>query len=202
VVKDVKLESARDAAMPQGFILSDTPQRNLTVLGADVATARQALQDLWKAHGPPTVFDMQSVDELRAGVYRQEGQLTAMLTALAVLAVGVAMMGAYALVADTLNRRRAELVLRRLHGAGNADIAKEIGSEFLAPVLIAIAVGTPIAASLSQRYLAGFIDRVDTVKGILIPLLVAVLLTLFVTAIAAMRHVTKAMSIQPIESLE
>jgi putative ABC transport system permease protein len=201
VVKDVKLESARDPAMPQAFLLSDKPQWDLTVQGPDVIALRAALQELYKAHGPPLVYDIQSVDEQRATVYRQEGQLTSMLTAIALLAVGVAMVGAYALVADTLRRRRTELVLRRLHGAGHAAIAREIAAEFAAPLLIAVAVDLPIAAWLGQRYLAGFVDRVGSFLGLVLPLLVALLLTMTITALAAMRHVRTALALQPIEAL-
>jgi putative ABC transport system permease protein len=201
VVKDVKLESARDPAMPQAFLLSDKPLWDLTVQGPDLAALRAALQDLWKAHGPHLVYEIQSVDELLSGAYRQEGQLTSMLPAIALLAVGVAMAGAYALVADTLNRRRTELVLRRLHGAGHAAIAKEIAAEFAAPLLIAVAVGVPIAAWLGQHYLDGFVDRVGPLKGLVLPLLVAVFLTILITALAAMRHVRAALALRPIEAL-
>jgi hypothetical protein len=124
-----------------------------------------------------------------------------MLSAIALLAVGVAMAGAYALVADTLNRRRTELVLRRLHGAGHAAIAKEIAAEFAAPLLIAVAVGVPIAAWLGQRYLDGFVDRVGPIQGLVLPLLVAVFLTLLITALATMRHVRAALALQPMEAL-
>jgi predicted lysophospholipase L1 biosynthesis ABC-type transport system permease subunit len=162
---------------------------------------REALQDLWKAHGPPLVYEIQSVDDQRAEVYRQEGQLTSMLAAIALLAVGVAMVGAYALVADTLRRRRTELVLRRLHGAGHAAIAREVAAEFTAPLLIAVIVGLPIAAWLGQRYLAGFVDRVGSFLGLVLPLLAAVVLTAIITALAAMRHVRMALALQPIEAL-
>lgn len=201
VVKDVKLESARDPAMPQAFLLSDKPQWDLTVQGPDMIALREALQDLWKAHGPPLVYEIQSVDDQRAEVYRQEGQLTSMLAAIALLAVGVAMVGAYALVADTLRRRRTELVLRRLHGAGHAAIAREVAAEFTAPLLIAVIVGLPIAAWLGQRYLAGFVDRVGSFLGLVLPLLAAVVLTVIITALAAMRHVRMALALQPIEAL-
>jgi predicted lysophospholipase L1 biosynthesis ABC-type transport system permease subunit len=187
--------------MPQAFLLSDKPQWDLTVEGPDPVALREALQELWKAHGPPLVYDIQSVDEQRAEVYRQERQLTSMLDAVAILAVGIAMVGAYALVADTLNRRRTELVLRRLHGAGHADIAREIAAEFASPLLIAGAVGLPISAWLGQRYLGGFVDRVDPPLGLVSPLIAAALLTVIITALAAMRHVKMALELQPIESL-
>jgi hypothetical protein len=147
------------------------------------------------------VYDIQSVDDQRADGYRQEGQLTAMLGAVAMLAVGIAMVGAYALVADTLRRRRTELVLRRLHGASNAAIARETVSEFAAPLLIAVAIGLPIAVWLGERYLQSFVDRVDLAGGIGLPLLVAVVVSVLITAMAATRHVRGALALQPIEAL-
>lgn len=201
VVKNVKLESARDPALPQAFLLSDKPQWDLTVHGPNLAVLRQALEELWKAHGPPLVYDIESVDDQRADSYRQEGQLTATLAAVAMLAVGVTMVGAYALVADTLRRRRGELVLRRLHGAGNADIARATVSEFAAPLLIAVAIGLPIAVWLGERYLNTFVDRVDLIEGVGLPLLVAMVVSVLIIAMAAARHVRGALAIQPIEAL-
>jgi hypothetical protein len=201
VVKDVKLESARDPALPQAFLLSDKPQWDLTVYGPNLAALRQTLEELWKAHGPPLTYDIESADDQRADFYRQEGQITTMLAAVAVLAVAVAMIGAYALVADTLRRRRTELVLRRLHGAGNADIARATVSEFAAPLLIAVATGLPIAAWLGERYLHDFVDRVGLAEGICLPLLVGTVVSVVITAMAATRHVRAALALQPIEAL-
>ena len=201
VVKDVKLESARETAMPQGFILNDAPQWDISLYGADMAALRQAVDDLWKTHGPGLPYTIESADALRASVYKVEQQMTTMLTAVALLAVGVAMLGAYALVSDTLRRRRTELVLHRLHGADHAAIARVVTREFTVPVSIALAVGLPIGAWLGARYLAGFVDRVNVGRGIAVPALVACLALLLVLAIAAMRHLRQALNLQPIEAL-
>jgi putative ABC transport system permease protein len=85
-------------------MLSDKPQWYLTVYGPNLSELRQALEELWKAHGPPLVYDIESVDDQRADVYRQEGQITTMLAAVALLAVGIAMVGAYALVGSSSPR--------------------------------------------------------------------------------------------------
>jgi putative ABC transport system permease protein len=201
VVKDVKLESARDAAMPQGFLLSDDTQWDISVYGPDMAALRRAVEDLWKMHGPGLPYMMQSADELRAIVYNKEQQMTTMLTAVACLAVGVAMLGAYALVSDGLRRRRTELILHRLHGAGHAAIARVVTSEFVAPLLAALAVGVPVGVWLGQRYLAGFVDRIDAGRGIVVPMLAACTAILLVTAIAALRHLRQALTLQPAEAL-
>lgn len=202
VVKNVKLESARNPALPQAFLLSDKPQWDLTVHGTDITTLRQTLDDLWKAYGPPLVYDIQSVDDQLASVYRQEQQLTTMLTAVALLSVGVAILGAYALVADTVRRRRTELVLRRLHGADDVAIVRQLGVEFGPPLLVAAVIGLPLAAWLGERYLAGFVDRVDAGIGLALPMAIAGAATLFVTTLATLRHVRQALAIQPIEALQ
>lgn len=201
VVGSVKMESARDEALPQAFVLSDQPQWDLSVEGPDPVALRQALEAIWAAHGPRLPHDIRSADELRSEVYRQEAQLTTVLAAVALLAVGVAMWGAYALVADTLRRRRTELVLRRLHGAGHRHIAAAVVAEFAAPLLLAGALGLPLAAWLGQQYLQSFVDRVDLGTGLVAPLVAAGVATLGVTALAALRHLRQALALQPIEAL-
>jgi putative ABC transport system permease protein len=201
VVNDVKLESAREAAMPQGFILSDEPQWDISLFGPDPAALRQAVEDLWKTQGPGLPYTIESADALRASVYKVEQQMTTMLTAVALLAVGVAMLGAYALVSDTLRRRRTELVLHRLHGAGHAAIARVVMREFVVPLSVALVVGVPIGAWLGERYLAGFVDRVDIGTGIFVPALLAVVAMSGVVAIAAWRHLRQAVNLQPVEAL-
>ncbi|WP_129649186.1 ABC transporter permease [Peristeroidobacter agariperforans] len=201
VVKSVKLESARDPALPQAFLLSDKPQWDLTVHGTDMTTLRQTLEDLWKAYGPRLLYDIQSVDAQLASVYEQEQQLTTMLTAVALLSVGVAMLGAYALIADTVRRRRTELVLRRLHGADDVAILRQLALEFMPPLLMAAAIGLPLATWFGERYLAGFVDRVDAGTGLVMPMAIAGAAMLFVTTLATLRHVRQALAIQPIEAL-
>jgi putative ABC transport system permease protein len=201
VINDVKLESAREPALPQAFLLSDKPQWDLSIAGTDLVTLRAAVEELWKAHGPPLTYDIQSADEQRAAVYRQEQQLTFMLAAIAMIAAAVAMVGVYALVADTLRRRRTELVLHRLHGAGHAAIARQVLIEFAAPLLVAAAFALPLAAWIGQQYLNGFVDRVDLLSGLTLPLFAASIATLLITSLAALRHVRQALAIKPIEAL-
>lgn len=56
-------------------------------------------------------------------------------------------------------------------------------------------------AWLGQRYLAGFVDRVHLGSAIVVPMLVACAAILLVTAIAALRHVRLALTLQPAEAL-
>ena len=201
VVRDVSLESARLARMPQAFWLMGSPQWVVTATGPDPVALHAALDGAWKAHGLHVPYDLQWADDQRADVYRQEAQMTATVAVLALLAVGVAMIGAYAMVADTLRRRRTELVLHRLHGAGDAAIARQVAAEFGVPLLGAAIVALPIAAWLGGIWLGGFQDRVAWLPGLAAPLAGALAATLLVTALASLRHVRQALALRPIEAL-
>ncbi|HJV72317.1 MAG TPA: FtsX-like permease family protein [Ideonella sp.] len=201
VVKEVKMESAREPAQAQAFVLTDQPQWDLTVYGPDMAALRQALDEIWQAHGPPVPHDIQPADKQLADVYREEEFLTTTLAGVALLAVGVAMLGAYALVADTLRRRRTELVLRRLHGAGHAAIAGQVAAEFAWPLAAAALTGLPLAAWLGEHYLSGFVDRVGMAAGLGMPLAAGSVATVIVVGVSAWRHLRQALALQPIEAL-
>ena len=201
VVRDATLESARDVALPHSFLLSDKSMWNLTATGPDPKALHDALDSAWRAHGLAVPYELQWADDQLADVYRQESQMTTTVAVISLLAVGVAMIGAWALVADTLRRRRAELVLRRLHGADNAAIVHRVLSEFGPPLLAATAIALPLAAWIGWRYLQGFQDRIapgSCIAGVLAAAFVA---TLAATSLAALRHVRLALSLQPIEML-
>jgi hypothetical protein len=201
VVKDVTMESGRDAVRPQEFLITDRPMWNVTATGPDPVALRHAMEAAWDLHGLKLPHAFEWADDQRANVYRQEAQMTAMVTVVALLAVVVAMIGAYAMVADTLRRRRTELVLHRLHGAGDAAIARQVAGEFALPLLGAALVALPLAGWIGARYLGGFQDRIGSGPGLAAPLAAALVATLLVTALACLRHVRQALALQPIEAL-
>lgn len=201
VVKDVTLESGHDAPQAQEFVITDRPMWNITVTGPDPVALRQALQAAWDAHGLKVPHDFQWADDQRADVYRQEAQLTTVVDTVSLIAVVVAMLGAYAMVADTLRRRRTELVLHRLHGASDMAIARQVTREFGIPLLGAMVIALPVAAVIGWKYLSGYHEHVELPLGLGVPLLSAIVSTTLVIAFASLRHVRQALALQPVEAL-
>ena len=201
VVKDVTMESGHEPPQAQEFVITDRPMWNVTATGPDPVALRQALEAAWDAHGLQVPHAFQWADDQRASVYRQEAQLATIVSTVSLLAVVVAMLGAYAMVADTLRRRRTELVLRRLHGAGDLAIARQVTLEFGAPLLGALAIALPLAAAIGGQYLSGYHERADPSLALGAPLVAAVVATTLVTALSCLRHVRHALALQPVEAL-
>lgn len=201
VVADVKLESARTAARPQLFVLSADPQPFLTVHTDDPAAVRDTVAALWKRLDLPFYYRFDDVAEQRRIAYQVEALLAGLLAALAVLALLVAAVGAYALMTDTLRRRRTELVLRRLHGAGAAAVARRVLRESAWPLLLALALALPLAGLLAGAFLADFVDRASPIVGIGLPLLVAGAFTVLAVLLASAGQLRQALALRPVEAL-
>ena len=201
VIADVKLETGRETAQPRVFRITENYQVFLTLYGPDPVALRTTVEQLWQKHRLPFFYMLDAVSVQSRVAYQQEAQLAGSLGAVALLAVAVAAAGAYALVADTLRRRRTELVLRRLHGAGDKDIGMHVLGEFSVPLSVAALVALPLACWLDMVYRNGFVDRLDAATGLGVPLVLAVLVTGCVTALAAWRHVRLALALRPIEAL-
>lgn len=201
VVAPARLETGRETAPPRVFELSDDFAPFLTLHGRDAGRMRDNVAALWKRFDLPFAYHLEPLQQQRVIAYRPDGQLAGLLGALALLAVAVAAAGAYALVADTLRRRRTELVLRRLHGAAGRDIVRQVASEFALPLMLALALALPLAAWIGRIYRSEFIAPLPLLQGLLLPLLAAAGLTLLMVALSAWRHTRLALRLRPIEAL-
>ena len=110
----------------------------------------------------------------------------------------IAAFGAYVLAADAVQRRTAEIALRRLFGARRRDIGKLVAAEIGGLVLLSAAVAIPIAALAIARDLAGYTEHAPITFWTLAFSLGAALV---ITAFAAVRHAWIAMMLRPVVAL-
>jgi predicted lysophospholipase L1 biosynthesis ABC-type transport system permease subunit len=122
-----------------------------------------------------------------------------MLATSSLIAVALASCGIYVLSAYSVQRRRKEIVLRKLHGAGKAAIAHLVGREFVALIGAGAALGLPVAAIAMQRYLAGYVEQAPMGWW---PLVAALGVSAIVALAATARHTLAALRISPSLALQ
>ena len=131
-------------------------------------------------------------------MYAEDLRLARMLGLASLIALLLAAFGIYVLSAYSVQRRSREIVLRKLHGAGRAAIARLVGREFMLLLAAGAIVGLPLAALGIARYLAGFVERAPVGAW---PLAVALLLAMLVALLATVRHTWSAMRMAPAQAL-
>lgn len=202
VIDDIRLEGPRSP--PQPHAIRPVVERGAGVIGVHSrdprATARQ-LTALVKASFPEADAMALPMRDMLLQKVVDDTRLGHVVGIAGLMALGLAAVGIYALAAYTLRRREREIVLRKLHGAGAGAVAGLLVKEFAGVLAIACAVALPVAAWLSQRYLADFVERAPVGPFSLWVLLAAVGLLVVVTALAVARHLHAALALRPLQAL-
>ncbi|MFN3944786.1 MAG: ABC transporter permease [Allosphingosinicella sp.] len=167
IVSDVRFGSLREEVQPlmyRRFGLG-LGKLVLRVSSSDPAAMREAAEAAWRRVVPDVPVDARFVEDDLAQLYDGDavrGQVFALAAALAVL---IACLGLFGLAAFTIERRRLEIAIRKVFGAGDADIVKLMVWQFSRPVLLANLIAWPVAWWLMRDWLNGFGQRIDLHAG-------------------------------------
>ena len=202
VVEDMRLESVREPVAPHIFFPRPEVIHGVIALHSrDVARTRERLVPALREAFPDDLNLLLSVREQQGRQVEDEARIGRLIGAVGLVALALAAIGLYALAAYTLRRREREIVLRKLHGAGPAAVARLLAAEFSVVLAAACAVALPVAAWLGERYLSGFAERAPVGPFGLWALLGAVALLAAVTALAVARHLHAALALKPLQAL-
>lgn len=198
IAPDLRFRTLRQAHEPLVYTLRDGA--DVLTVRADFGTAsvRAPIERLWQEFFPNDVIALELARDLFAPNYAEDRRLVRMLGMSSVIAGALAAFGIYVLSAYNVQRRAKEIVLRKLHGASRADIARLVGLEFLLLTGSGAMVGLPFAALASERYLASFVERAP--MGIW-PLIAALGFAAIVALVATLRHTMSAMRTSPTQVL-
>lgn len=198
VVPDIRDQSLREAVQPALYQV-DPRQDTLTLRSeADPERLAALAGPAWQRLYPDQPLELRRAASFYADSYAEDLRLAKLLSAASLLAIGLAAFGIYVLSAYNVQRRSREIVLRKLHGASRPAIARLLGMEFMALIGAGALIGLPVAAVVSERYLADFAERAR--MGIW-PLAAALAFAILIALAATARHIVAAMRVAPAQAL-
>lgn len=194
VAPEVRYQSLRRTPQPVLYFTSlDTPTLTVQATG-DLQTIEEQAEALVRQYLPNDVVVMRRAGTYFADNYAEDLRLASLLTLATVIAVVLTAFGIYALSAYSVQRMSKRIVLHKLFGAGSIDIARLVGREFIALILVGAAVGIPVAIVTTENYLGSFAERAPS--GIW-PQLLALLVVLLVTLASTLQNTLTAMRMSP-----
>ncbi len=133
--------------------------------GADnVRSTLDAMEKIYKEVYPGAPFSYVFMDDFIRNLYEHE-QKTALLVKVAMgLAIFISCMGLFGLSLFTVERRAAEIGIRKVFGATMIDIAAMLNRQYIRLVLLALVIASPLAWLVAHQWLQNFAYRV-TVDG-------------------------------------
>ncbi|MES2038938.1 MAG: FtsX-like permease family protein [Pseudomonadota bacterium] len=159
IAPELRFHSLREAPRaiayelwPAGTVLSIRSRTS-------VAATANTLQSLWPSYFPGKILNMHRAQDILDANYEEDQRLARLLMISTVIALGIAAFGTYALSAYTVQRREKEIALRKLYGAGKRHIAGLVIKEIGLLTLLSAVIALPVAAVMTERYLASFAER-------------------------------------------
>lgn len=162
VCKDFHFKSLHTAIEP--VIFSQLPGFyvvHVKTTGSEATKAIASAQAFYQKVYPSRVFKYHFLDDLYDDLYKSEvraGQLTGVFTGLALF---ISCLGLFGLAAFAAARRTKEIGVRKVLGASVTSVMGLLNRDFLLLVLIAMALASPLAYYLMQRWLSDFAYHIE-----------------------------------------
>lgn len=161
VMKDFHFESLHHAVRPLVMRCSETwlGKAVLRVTPNNLSETVAQVQQIWEKHLPGRSFSYSFLDQDLEALYLKEKRTASSFMIFAGLAIFVACLGLFGLVAYMVERRIREISIRKVLGASAHQIAILLSSHYLKLVIFAILLATPIAWYCMYRWLENFAYR-------------------------------------------
>ena len=206
IVKDFHTLSLRSRIYPTIFrnFLPPRPGRvadnNIIYMSVTPGQEQEAIQRITAIlpEIDPSFADLRvmTLDELYNSFNRSEQAGFEMFSVLAAVCLLISLVGIYAVATASTQRRRKEIAIRKVMGAGVRDIIRIFFSEYTLQVVIAGVVALPLAYIAMSRWLQGYAYRTDIPWWLLVGVMVGVVAVVLLTVLG---QVLKAARSNPAE---
>jgi putative ABC transport system permease protein len=207
VIRDYHHHSLHQKIKPLFYVLCygefsewDLSLPNLVVRidGSDLRGTLKQIENVWNKLMPDTSFHYFFLDENIEVKYRDDLRFGQMVGISALLAIIIACLGIFGLIAFTAERRTKEIGIRKTLGASISNIVVMLSKETTKWVLIACTIAVPIGYWVVNRWLENFAYRTDLSATVFVlACLVAFLIALLTVGSQAFR----AARANPVDSL-
>jgi putative ABC transport system permease protein len=201
VIKDFNFLSFRQAMAPLALYLGErgTASRLLVkVRPEQIQTTLALLQQTMVKFSPAYPFNYEFLDDAHNNMYKTDVRLGGLVSYFTGLALFIACLGLFGLVAFTATQRTKEIGVRKVLGASLADILGLLSKDFLKLVGLAFVLAAPLAYFVMQRWLEDFAYHIEVGPGLF---LLAGGLTLLIALLTIGYQAVKAALADPVKSL-
>ncbi|GAA4446976.1 ABC transporter permease [Nibrella saemangeumensis] len=126
-----------------------------------VANALQTIAQVYKRYETESPLHTGFIDQELDRQYQREQRTARIILYFSGLAILIACLGLFGLVAFNAEQRMKEIGIRKVLGASIASIVSLLSSDLLKLVLIAVLVASPVAWWVMRTWLQGFAYRID-----------------------------------------
>jgi len=156
------------------------------------------IQKKWQVLMPGSSFEYEFMDETLENLYASEIRYKKAASTATVLALLIALLGIFGMVALSIDKRIKEIGIRKILGASVKSIGYLFVKEFLIILGISIIVACPLAYWIMQLWLENYEYRITIGTN---PFLTAIILVGSITVVLILLQTLKIAIAKPVKSL-
>jgi len=200
VVKDFNYTSAKQKIAPLMMLASNRSTASIIVRikTGDVHKLIDDIKNQWNAYNASAPFSYSFLDDQFASLYSSEQRTGRIFTSFAIIAIIIASLGLFGLVAFMIRQRVKEIGIRKVLGASTGSITAMLSKEFLQLILIAALISYPATWYAMNKWLQDFAYRINIQWWVFV---LAGVIALLVAAITISFQSIKAALANPVRSL-
>jgi putative ABC transport system permease protein len=166
--------------------------------GGDLKNNLEKVESVYRSFLPDQPVNFRFVDDEVQNRFREENRLEKIFSYFSTIAIVVASFGLFGLAAYSTSQRSREVAIRKILGASPSGIAFKLVFEFVVLVLLAGAIGIPMAYTFIQEWLTQFPDTIYIGWGLfaqsmLICIFVAILSVSYKSILIALSNPAKVL---------
>ena len=156
VVKDMVMESPYKPVFRTVFVTNNDPQNIIIIrlnAKADPHKALGEIEVVFKRYNPVQPFDYKFTDDNYARKFGEEERIGKLASFFAVLAIFISCLGLFGMASFMAEQRTKEVGVRKVLGASVFNLWALLSKGFLALVVIALFIATPVAYYFMYNWL-------------------------------------------------
>jgi putative ABC transport system permease protein len=201
IVKDMIMESPYKQTVATVFHMQPDWVNKITVHvnpNISMQDALKKIEPVFNQHNPGSPFSYRFVDEEYAKKFSDEQRVGDLATVFAVLAIFISCLGLFGMASFMAEQRIKEIGVRKVLGASVFNLWRLLSKDFVALIVIALLIATPIAYYIMNKWLQNYQYRAGISWWIFgITAIGALLITLATVSYQSM----KAALTNPVKSL-
>jgi putative ABC transport system permease protein len=201
VIKDYNFSSLYNKISPLVICGNDDELKSgyfVKIAPGNIPKTMDAIAATWKKFIPDAPFEYQFMNQAFDNLYKDDLKISKLVLLFSCISIIISALGLFGLAAFVAEQRRKEIGIRKVMGASVAQITTMLSKDFVALVLIAVVIASPIAWWAMHKWLENFVYKININVWIFFTAgLLAVLIALFTISFQAI----KAAVANPVKSL-
>lgn len=122
----------------------------------DIAVSLKEVQEIFTQNAPGFAFSYEFYEQWMEAKYKQEERRSQSIKLLSIIAVLLSCMGLFGMAEFTTRKRKKEIGIRKVNGATEVDMVRNLSMGFLKWIVPGIIAGIPLGWYFMQKWLSGF----------------------------------------------